>query len=340
MKKTLLALAVLGAAAGTATAQTNVTVYGVLDIALNVADNGAADNARRIGIDNGTQLPSRIGFKGSEDLGGGLSASFQLENGFESDSGAITQTGRIFGRQAWVGLNGGFGSVRFGRQWAPIFLALAEIDPFGVGLAGDASLLFGSGAYPLRTDNTINYALPAGGPFSGQVSYIFGETPGDRSADRQYGLGLGYVRGPVNVQFGYHNANTSDVGVDADLKQAMVGGVYNFGVASAHVGFAQSEREDDLTGASVKDRNWLLGVSAPVGSNGTAMLSYIRNDVRNVADADSAMLALGYSHALSKRTALYTSVSRTRNDGGVALNGAAANGNDPTLFNVGVRHKF
>src|SRR4051812_24354305 len=112
MKKTLLAFALLGAFAGTASAQSNVTVYGVVEIAVNYADNGAATNARTFSLDNGTSLPSRIGFKGTEDLGGGLKALFQLENGFNLDTGAITQTGRIFGRQAWVGLNGGFGTVK------------------------------------------------------------------------------------------------------------------------------------------------------------------------------------------------------------------------------------
>ncbi|HEY0844943.1 MAG TPA: porin [Noviherbaspirillum sp.] len=341
MKKTLLAFAVMGAFTGTAFAQSNVTVYGVLDIAVNYADNGAAANAHTLSLDNGTQLPSRIGFKGTEDLGGGLSAIFLLENGFNSDTGAITQAGRIFGRQAWIGLNGGFGTVKFGRQWAPVFLALAEFDPFGVGLAGDASLMFASGTVPLRTDNTINYALPAMGGFSGQVSYSLGEAAGSTSANHQYGLGLGYVNGPLNIQFGYHNANATATAapVSVDTKHALIGGVYNFGPVNAHVGFGDSKSDSNVAGAGVKERNWLVGLSAPVGV-GTAMLSYIRNDVRNVASADSSMIALGYSHALSKRTSVYTSYSRVSNDAGVALNGAAANGNDPTLFNVGIRHKF
>ncbi|HJV84083.1 MAG TPA: porin [Noviherbaspirillum sp.] len=343
MKKTLLALAVMGALAGTASAQSNVTVYGVLDIALNVADNGASANSRTISLDNGTQLPSRIGFKGVEDLGGGLSASFQLENGFNSDSGAITQTGRLFGRQAWVGLNGAFGSVKFGRQWAPLFLALAEIDPFEVGLAGDASLMFGSGTYPLRTDNTVNYSLPAMNGLTGQVSYILGETPGSTSANRQYGVGLGYANGPINVQFGYHNANSTNTTVApatvADAKHLLLGGVYDFGVVKAHLGYGDSTRDSTVAGSAVKDRNWMAGLSAPIGV-GTLMFSYIRNNVRNVANADSTMLALGYSHALSKRTSVYTSYSHTSNEANAAMGGAAANGNDTSLFNVGIRHKF
>lgn len=329
----------MSAFTGAACAQSSVTVYGIVDIAINRADNGAAVNAKTFSLDNGTQSPSRIGFKGAEDLGGGLSAIFQLENGFDSSTGQISQASRIFGRQAWVGLNGGFGTVKFGRQWAPLFLAVAEIDPFEAGLAGDASLMFGSGMYPLRTDNTVNYALPAMGGFSGQVSYILGETAGSLSDNRQYGVGLGYVNGPLNVQFGYHNANTTAAPVSADTKYAFLGGTYHFGVVKAHLGFADNKRDSNIAGTAFDDRNWMIGLSAPVGV-GTVMASYIRNDVRNVANADSTMIALGYSHALSKRTNVYTSFSRVSNDAGVAMNGAAANGNDPTLFNVGIRHKF
>lgn len=340
MKKIVLACAVMGAFAGAACAQSNVTVYGIVDIAVNHTDNGAASNSRTWSIDNGTQLPSRIGFKGSEDLGGGLSASFQLENGFDSSTGEMLQGKRIFGRQAWVGLNGSFGSLKLGRQWAPLFLALGEIDPFGVGMAGDASLMFGSGAYPLRTDNTINYALPAIGGFSGQVSYIAGETAGSSSANRQYGLGLGYVDGPLNLQFGYLDANTTVGLVSTDTKYAFVGGVYDFGAFRAHLGFADNERASSIAGASLSDRNVLLGLSVPTGAAGLVMASYIRSEVRNVADADSTMLAIGYTHSLTKRTNVYTSYSRVSNDAGAAMNGAAANGNDPTLFSVGMRHKF
>jgi predicted porin len=339
MKKTLLAFALLGAFAGTASAQSNVTVYGVVEVAVNYADNGAATNARTFSLDNGTSLPSRIGFKGTEDLGGGLKALFQLENGFNADTGAITQTGRIFGRQAWVGLNGGFGTVKAGRQWAPLFLALGEVDPFEVGLAGDASLVFGSGTYPVRTDNTINYAMPAMNGFTGQISYVLGETAGSVSDNRQYGLSLGYVNGPVNLQFGYHDANTTAAPVVADSKHAFIGGVYDFGPVRGHLGYGDSKRESNVAGATVKDRNLLVGLSAPLGK-GTALLSYIRNDVRDISNADSTMLAIGYTYALSKRSTVYTSLSHVNNDAGVALNGAAANGNDPTLFNVGFRHAF
>ena len=112
MKKSILALAVLGAVSGAASAQSSVTVYGLVDVAL-VRESGAATGASTK-ITSGVGAGSRLGFKGSEDLGGGLSALFLLENGFQADTGAMGQGGLLFGRQAYVGLQGGFGTVTIG----------------------------------------------------------------------------------------------------------------------------------------------------------------------------------------------------------------------------------
>lgn len=338
MKKTLFALAAASVFPGAVYAQSNVAIYGITDIGINVSDNGAAANSRTVSLDGGIQTPSRIGFKGTEDLGGGLSASFQLENGFDLSTGQFSQAGRLFGRQAWVGLNGGFGSVKFGRQWAPLFLALDEIDPFGTGLSGDASRIFASGGYPVRMDNAINYSMSANG-FSGQVTYGLGEVAGSQSANRQTGVGLGYANGPLNLQFGYHKANTTAAPAVTDARSVFTGGSYDFGIAKAHLAYSDNRTDSTVAGGNAKSRNWLLGVTAPVGS-GSLMASYIRNDVRNAANADSSQFAIGYSHPLSKRTNLYASYGRVSNDSGAALGGAAGSGDDPTLFNVGIRHKF
>ncbi|RZI41890.1 porin [Herbaspirillum sp. HC18] len=114
MKKSLLALAVLGAFAGVASAQTNVSIYGVADVGIERTKLSPGQSTTR--LSSGIQSGSRLGFKGSEDLGGGMSAIFALENGYDISNGALGQGGLLFGRQAWVGLNGGFGAVKFGRQ--------------------------------------------------------------------------------------------------------------------------------------------------------------------------------------------------------------------------------
>lgn len=349
MKKSFLLLAVLGGFTGAALAQTNVTVYGVVDAGIAYDNDVVADDSRWR-LQSGQQSGSRLGFRGSEDLGGGLKAVFTLENGFNTDTGTLAQstptTSRLFGRQAWVGLEGGFGSVKLGRQQTPLYYAVLEVDPFRIGLAGSAQSVFGFGLYGadplLRSDNTVNYATPAFGGFKGQLAYSFGEVPGSLSTGRQAGVGLGYLNGPINVQFAYHDTSDTTLapplgtGVAGDLSTAFIGGSYDFGVAKAHAAFADSEAESP--GVSRDNRNWLLGVSAPLGA-GTILASYVRNDLKDIPEGKSDLFAIGYTHQLSKRTNFYTSLSYTKNDDNVNLN-AFAPGENGRLFNVGVRHLF
>lgn len=356
MKKSLIALALMGAFAGTAFAQTNITLYGVVDAGI-VYDNGGDAAGRAWRLDSGQQSGSRLGFKGTEDLGSGLSAIFVLENGFNTDVGTQAQGGRLFGRQAWVGLKGGFGSVKLGRQLSPLYTALDQIDPFRIGLAGNAQKAFGYGLYNtdpfLRTDNTLSYSAPDVGGFNGTVSYAFGEQAGAFSNNRTAGLGIGYANGPINVQFAYQDSKTVTLtggsttaptatalstvfGGTPDLRTALIGGSFDFGMAKAHLAYADSRAETGT--ATLKDRNWMLGVSAPVGA-GNVMASWNRNDIRDISGGKSNQYALGYTHALSKRTNLYTSFAYTRNDSNVRLN-SFGNGESDRLFNVGVRHLF
>jgi predicted porin len=358
MNKSLLALVVLGAFAGAASAQSSVTVYGVVDAGISY-NNGGKAAGKTVGLDSGQQSGSRIGFKGTEDLGGGLAAIFALESGFNIDNGALSDTtdekSRLFGRQAWVGLAGGFGAVKFGRQQTALYNALSATDPFAIGLAGNAQKVFGYGLYgadPLaRTDNTVSYSTANFNGFSASVNYGFGEVAGKNSEGRNVGVGAQYANGPINVQFAYQDSNTVDLGLGAfkpvaavynsgkaDLKTAFIGGTYDFGVAKAHLAYGDTKLEQ-AGKASVKDRNWLVGVSAPVSAAGTVLASYVRNDVKNVDNAKSNQYALGYTHALSKRTNLYTSYSYLKNDKNVALN-AYANGENVRKFNVGMRHQF
>ena len=137
-----IALAVFGAFSGAASAQSNVTVYGIADIALTHSRSDISPS--RVGVDSGNWYGSRLGFRGTEDLGNGVSVNFQLENGFGIDDGTLKQSGRLFGRHSWVGLKGDFGTVRFGRSWTPIYSLLTHtIDPFEDGMAGAAAGFLG-----------------------------------------------------------------------------------------------------------------------------------------------------------------------------------------------------
>lgn len=338
MKKSLLALAVLGAFAGAASAQTNVTIYGVVDAGIT-HENGAAGSVTKLAT--GVQSGNRLGFKGSEDLGGGLKANFQIENGFDLDTGKARQGGALFGRQAYVGLSGGFGAVNAGRQYNPVFTALDAIDPFGTGLTGASTNLMGFGAtVDSRINNALTYTSPELSGFTFNGMYGFGEVPGSTSSSRYYGLSVGYARGPVSAFLAYDNANNA---TDTNTtKELLLGGTYNFGVATAHLAF-ESEKND----AGMNYRDWLVGVSAPVGP-GTVMASYIRKNDRSSADAGARQYAVGYTYPLSKRTNFYTSYGYISNDAGAGFvvsdassgGNAVNNGDSSRAFTVGIRHKF
>ncbi|MDB5761056.1 MAG: porin [Herminiimonas sp.] len=332
MKKTLLSLTVFSAFAGAASAQTNVTVYGLVDIGITRENNGVNSITR---MDSGNFYGSRIGFKGTEDLGGGLSASFQLENGFNADTGTLGQGSLLFGRQAWVGLNGGFGSVKFGRQYTPIYNALDTVDPFDTGLTGGWNdtgsgivSLFNAGG--VRMNNTIDYSTTSG-PFSGELAYGFGEVAGSTTANRQWGLSGTYASGPVTGVLAYHSTNNA-IGTDS-TKTTLIGGVYNFGPVKLHAAYAW-----DKGVGTLDQRDGMIGVTIPVGA-GSVLIDYLRKIDKANSNSNAAQLGLGYTYDVSKRTTLYTSYSRNANDSAVSYN-AAGNGLTDSLFNVGIRHKF
>lgn len=337
MKKSLLAAAVLSAFAGIASAQTNVTIYGVADAAITRFDNGASTVTR---MDSGQQSGSRIGFKGSEDLGGGLSAIFAIENGFSIDDGALSN-GLLFGRQAWVGLNSGVGTVKLGRQYIPLRVAVDTVDPFGLGLAGRADLVME--VYGERSNNTINYTSPNLGGFTAQAAYSLGEVAGDESIGRQAGLSLGYAAGPVNVVAAYHDRNLTsgtETIVDAgNSNTAFVGGTYDLGILKLHAAYGVTKAEDAAGAKTADHDNAMLGVSASFGAS-RVLASYMRRSNDFTADADTDAFALGYTYSLSKRTNLYTSYLHVKNDAGANLGSASATGLDPNKFNVGIRHTF
>jgi len=344
MKKSLLALTLAGAFTTPAFAQTNLTIYGIADIGYTRFDDGVKSVNR---LDSGIQSGSRLGFRGSESLGSGLSAIFTLENGFNLDNGTFgqpTATGatRLFGRQAFVGLSSGFGALKLGRQINPIRNSVEAIDPFAIGLAGNASNIFN--VYGDRSDNTINYSLPATvmgvSGVKGEIAYSFGEQPQSTSLGRIWGGSIGYAGGPFEVVLAYHDVNLVTTGGDAgNAKTAFLGGTWDFRVVKLHAAYAQNKGETSAGFENIKSKDGMLGVSAPIGP-GRILASYIRHkdDILDTRDADQ--WALGFTWDLSKRTNLYTSYARTKNDPASILNGAATPGEDPSQFNLGIRHRF
>ena len=349
MKKSLIALAVLASSAGAASAQSNVTIYGLIDGGVEHQSGGVAGSVTK--LTSGVQNASRIGFKGTEDLGGGMSALFTLENGFGLDTGAALQGGALFGRQAFVGVKGNFGTVTLGRQYTPIFTSLCgAIDPFACGLAGNAANLMSQGGTPTtgggpRTNNAVKYAAPIMAGVMAEVTYGLGEVAGNNSASRTIGGQVGYAAGPLVVRLAHNNVN--DATATTRSKVTMLGGKYDFGMAAVHVAYAINKNAiaGGTSVAQADTRDALIGVSVPFGAS-TILASYIRKTDKTAASNDANQLALGYTYALSKRTNLYTSYARIDNTvannvaGFYSAGNATDAGSGDRSFNVGVRHTF
>jgi len=338
MKKSLLAMALMGGIASAASAQTNVTIYGIVDVGLNHVNDGKASVTR---MDSGILNGSRIGFRGSEDLGGGMAANFQLENGFSTDDGTLRQGGRLWGRRSWVGLSGDFGAIRLGRQDNPVHTLLDAIDPFGTGLTGNIENFFNS--YDSRSDNVVSYLTPTIGGFFGQISYGLGEVPGSTATGRLLAGMAGYKSGPLNVQIAYHNQNVADtnIGIGND-KTTTIGGVYDFKVLKLHMAYAWNK--GNRLGEQTTDSNdMMLGVTVPVGARSNVLASVLHKKSKLDAHPTSTLLALGYTYALSKRTTLYTAYGRNTNSSGGTL-GPDGIDVDPNAtgssINLGIQHRF
>lgn len=345
MKKSLLALAVLGAFAGAAQAQSNVTLYGVIDAGLVLERNapaGAVPSGNNK-ITSGVESGSRIGFKGTEDLGSGLKAKFVAETGFCSDStaggGFCTGGGTFMGRQAYVGLEGGWGSVTVGRQYNPFFNLLTTADPFGTGLAGNiGNLSYTAG---VRTNNAVIYSSPAMGGFSLQGMWAAGEQVGSSTAGRTAGIGAGYSAGPLWVALAHHNVKSTGAAPFGSTKATSLGGTYDFNVVKLHAYYAAVDAE---TGGGVTTGDMtdaMIGVSVPLGP-GSLMASYVRKNDKMLTNADANQAAIGYDYNLSKRTNLYTSYGRISNKNGAVytVGNATEAGSGERALNVGFRHKF
>jgi len=345
MKKSLIMLAIAGAFAGTAHAQTAVNVYGIVDMGLVREQGNAAGSVNK--VTSGAQSGSRIGFKGTEDLGDNMKALFVLETGIAADSGGFNQNGLAFGRQSFVGLQNDFGTLTLGRQYTPYFLTLNAADPFASGLAGTASNLVANSG--IRMNNTIKYASPIFmDGATAELAYGFGEQTGNNDAGRLISGSLGYANDLFSIRLAHHNKrNVADT---ANSKNTMLAGTWDFKVAKAFIAYAENEGAESslITGLPVTDirnssksRDFLIGATVPFGKH-TFIASYIRKDDRNAANNDANQIGIGYTYALSKRTNLYAAWARIDNSNLAAY--TVGNNSEPgsgdKAFNLGVRHVF
>lgn len=340
MKKSLIALAVL-AASGAAMAQSSVTLYGIADVWVgNIkASEVAANPAGLSKVDSGGVSGSRWGVRGSEDLGGGLKAIFTLEQGFDISNGT---TPGGFSRQAFVGVEGSFGTVVLGKPWTAMDDVMgASNSGFDSALSATNGVWISNVIYAGNPGNTIKYTSPSFGGFSGGFSYSMDESSAVKADVTDFSLS--YAAGPMAANFAYQ-VQGDFAGTD-DLKITTVNGSYDLGMAKLLASYAQSKIN------TAKATEYQIGVDVPMSSALTLSAGYAHSK-RNAAavtaiaatyaagdgvyyGAKNAGYSIAASYSLSKRTSVY---------GGVAsAKGESAAGVDVSkrqLYAVGVRHAF
>lgn len=360
MKKSMLALAALTAFAGAASAQSSVTIWGIVDATYAIGNGSLTDKTQ---ITNSGYNSSRLGFRGVEDMGGGSRAGFWLEAGVNNDNGSFGTTntnnqatgasgggGLTMNRRSTVSWGGGWGELRLGRDYTPHFWNHTVYDPFGTNGVGTSQLLNSSlgGATTVRASNSVAYLYGMAfngnslGPGKGLHAFAQmyrGENNSGAATSNDgngFSFRLGYDAGPLSLAF----ANGSTKFATGKITSTNLGGSYNLGVAKVSALWAT----DKVSGGK-KGSGTLFGANVPMGTNEirVAFSRYETETAAGVTDGKASKTSLGYVTNLSKRTALYATYARVSNSGisAQALNGATtAAGGSSTGMDFGVRHAF
>jgi len=360
MKKSMLALAALTAFAGVASAQSSVTIWGIVDATYAIGNGSLTDKTQ---ITNSGYNSSRLGFRGVEDMGGGSRAGFWLEAGVNNDNGSFGTTntnnqatgasgggGLTMNRRSTVSWGGGWGELRLGRDYTPHFWNHTVYDPFGTNGVGTSQLLNSSlgGATTVRASNSVAYLYGMAfngnslGPGKGLHAFAQmyrGENNSGAATSNDgngFSFRLGYDAGPLSLAF----ANGSTKFATGKITSTNLGGSYNLGVAKVSALWTS----DKVSGGK-KGSGTLFGANVPMGTNEirVAFSRYETETAAGVTDGKASKTSLGYVTNLSKRTALYATYARVSNSGisAQALNGATtAAGGSSTGMDFGVRHAF
>lgn len=354
MQKRLVAVTALALVSGAALAQSTVTVYGNIDLGLLTQSNVKVNEGTE--LYNGGISPSIWGFRGSEDLGGGLKANFNLESHFSADTGA--GVGGMFRRQANVGLSStSMGTVTLGVQYSPAVLAFAATDPRGLreNFSGLYSWAYNSGALNAAnsTNSDVGVFLHNAISYSnamGPVNLAIGYSVAENSATGPTGgavlaLGVTYS-GPLTLSAAYQKADFANTSNELSSMYSL-GIAYTMGALTGKINYLKAHEKDPTTGADSTDVGILgLGLDWKLAANNTVMLAvYSGDDSKTLASSKTTTFVLSDEYALSKRTTLYAQAAFANADVGAGLRttivaGGTLADNNATLFNVGVKHSF
>lgn len=345
----------------------NVTVYGIADVFLQSA-RGDGSLAR---VQSGGLSGSRLGFRGTEDLGSGLRAIYTLEAGFNADDGSSAQGGVLFGRQVFAGLRGGFGQITVGRQYSSLYFATGDFSAFTNGVYGASTALIGgfAGGYepvrgaasnsappaggatgnggPARVNNSLRYESPSFGGLRAGVLYGFGEAAGATADQRLVDLFVRYERGAVEAILSHVDDRTAGAN-GTDVAVTTLAAAVAFGEARALAGVMNV---DDGRAANQDGRGYWIGADYRIGSH-LVRAQYVLNDPRFGTDNESRAIGVGYQYDFTRRTALYGALTRFDNKADAGSGGlgrwhtsiptglTSPADNDITELVVGLRHLF
>lgn len=359
LKKKALGAAIAVAVASPAFA--DVTIYGIVDIGIG----GDSSNNDVLMLDGGEgrtiELPSIWGIKGSEDLGGGLTASFALESDLNASDGTARITGndRFWARQSNISLSNDSGSLMIGGIYSPAILAAAAVDPRSLyesqsGLLQYAFIAGQAGGLTSGTNNTnihvdvfLRNAIQAKftpGPLSIAVAYGFGEAAGDEGRNSNFHTGVTYSEGPITVS-GNYVKNKGDSANDSygENEKMLIGAKYKMGDITLAGMYMKGEANSTTTGVTINDNEgYSFGITYASGSNEFDVAYYgTTNEMTGAVDNENDEIVIAYRNNLSKRTTLYAKLCNA--DRGLnSPTGACIGvpGENETFYGFGVFHKF
>lgn len=329
MKRTLLLAALAATAASSAFAQSSVTIYGRMNMTFEREKVSGQDSQNNLNND-----ASRIGFKGAEDLGGGLKAIFQLEHGLNPDTGASTAGTQFWARESWVGVEGGFGKVRLGNTPSGTYFASADyvsMHNHDTGTSSDALY-----DYVSQDTDKVSYTTPS---FGGLTVEVQGTTRDNNVGRRTLDVAVNFDQGPLHLGGGYV---TEKDGRDLFVARALYElGAFTFG------GYYERDAKEAVGAASGSNKrnNFRLSGMYTLGASEFHVNVGLAGDRGGVDDTGAKQYTLGYNYNLSKRTKLYGYYTRLDNDSGAAYRAsgnvpAPAAGQDYSSLALGIRHNF
>ena len=326
MKKSLLAVAVLGAFAGAASAQSSLTLFGTVDVAIerSTTKSAAGVSVKDTTLKNNRRGTSQLSVRGVEDLGGGTAAIFLWEGDFDATQQATNHPAGAGGGEVFVGLRGGFGQVRLGSVNTPTLSSQAARQPFGTKLGSGFGTNVMSTAQ-VRQNNSIRYDTPTMGGLT--VSLDVAAANDNATKGRVMDLGVNYAAGPVNAWGTYYKQKVTGTKI-----LELVGSVA-FGPAKVFLGYGKES--SDTGGAN--NKNYNIAAAIGVAPNLSILANFGKLDDTNATDTDKKIFAIGPDYALSKRSFIYARYVSEKNSG-KAVTGAATKSVATML--AGMQHNF